>query len=77
MDFDHTVTAALAGHRPSLIALAMHRFGWSRPEVAQIGRGYPDAIARLQEELIRLVERAAFRFVCIHHVRSSLSTRLV
>nr|WP_314070877.1 RtcB family protein [uncultured Roseococcus sp.] len=55
MDLDRIVAGALAGHRSSLITLAVHRLGWPGPDVALIGRGDPAAIARLQDEARRLV----------------------
>lgn len=55
MDLHTTVSAALAGERPALIALAVRRFGWPRADIAQLGRGDADTIARAQEAARKLV----------------------
>lgn len=55
MTLKSTVSAALAGERQAMVALAIHRFGWPRADVALLGRGDAAAIARLQEAAHKLV----------------------
>lgn len=55
MDLQESVTAALAGDRAVLINLALRRLDWSRAEVALLGRGDPDAIARALAAARKLV----------------------
>jgi hypothetical protein len=45
-DLPNSIASALGGDRKALIALARGHLGWTREEVARIGRGDPDAVAR-------------------------------
>lgn len=47
-DLSHTIDSALGGNRQALIALARGHLGWTRAEVALIGRGDPEAVARAE-----------------------------
>ena len=53
-DLPRTVESALGGDRKALIALARGHLGWARDEVAAIGRGDPEAVARAEAAVARL-----------------------
>ena len=55
MDLQETVSAALAGDRQALIALALKRLGWPKDDIALLGRGDAEAIARAQDAARALV----------------------
>lgn len=55
MDLHQSVAAALAGDRAALINLALRRLDWPREDVALLGRGDPQTVARAQEAARKLV----------------------
>lgn len=49
-----SIESALGGDRDALIALARNRLGWGREELAALGRGDPDAVARAEAAVAKL-----------------------
>ena len=56
MDLQSTVAAALGGDKTALIALLRGRLGWSRKDVAPVGRGDAQATARARTAVAALVQ---------------------
>jgi len=55
MSLESLVTAALRGDRNAAMALATRHFDWPRDQRALLGRGDPDALARLQAQATTLL----------------------
>jgi tRNA-splicing ligase RtcB (3'-phosphate/5'-hydroxy nucleic acid ligase) len=53
-DLSNSIDSALGGDRRALVALARRHLGWTRREVALVGRGDPEAVARAEAAVARL-----------------------